>query len=70
LTLTLSLNMDLDFLRQARDRFLMTSTVFLGLPGATGPAAPSAAAVGQPRRLLIRQDLDRCSVIRGPGLSA
>jgi len=40
--------MDLDFLRQARDRFLMTSTVFLGLPGATGPAAPSAAAVGQP----------------------
>jgi hypothetical protein len=49
LTLTLSLNMDLDFLRQARDRFLMTSTVFLGLPGA-GQATPSATDAGQPHR--------------------
>ncbi|CAG9174921.1 hypothetical protein LMG23992_02819 [Cupriavidus laharis] len=40
--------MDLDFLRQARNRFLQTSTVFLGLPGGPGPAVPSGCPAGQP----------------------
>ncbi|QYY32471.1 MULTISPECIES: hypothetical protein [Cupriavidus] len=42
--------MDLDFLRQARDRFLMTSTAFLGLAGTPAQAALPASAASQPER--------------------
>ena len=39
--------MDLDFLRLARDRFLQTSTAFLGLAGVPSLAVPSGCAAGQ-----------------------
>jgi hypothetical protein len=42
--------MDLDFLRQTRDRFLMTSTVFLGLTGAPVVAMPAISPASQPER--------------------
>ncbi len=41
-------DMDLDFLRQARDRFLQTSTAFLGLAGVPSLAVPSGSATSQP----------------------
>ncbi|WER45008.1 hypothetical protein CupriaWKF_11860 [Cupriavidus sp. WKF15] len=46
--MSLTLTMDLDFLRQARDRFLMTSTAFLGLAGAAALAAPCGPSASQP----------------------
>ncbi|CAG2147993.1 hypothetical protein LMG31506_03721 [Cupriavidus yeoncheonensis] len=40
--------MDLDFLRLARDRFLQTSTIFLGLAGVPVLAMPSGSPASPP----------------------